>query len=281
MPGLVKNPQTPYHTGVPDFQNALGPDRRRKQLLLDIGRAGVHALFPNDFEYYLITLELVNSKDETVDYLAFPVNPDSMTYTNPQLTNVKKTLGGIVELDTSSFVPKRINFNGTFGRKFKVLLQPLTLDVTRGPGKRKHVPSFDSGYGYYGPGGGGQIPGTGKIQIQTNFFNPKIKTGYGTTKLLEALLEKSKGLDEEGKPFRLYLYNPALGHNWMVTVKNFVFSQDYSTSNMLWRYNVDLEIIAPLAAIKPDLKTSLLEALGVNILQRGATRLLNDIKRSL
>lgn len=260
---------------------AIGPDRRRRQLVVDIGKAGVHALFPNDFEYYLITLELVNSKDETIDYLAFPVNPDAMTYTMTNLTNVKKTLGGVVELDTASFVPRKFQFNGTFGRRFKVLLRPLEFSAKRGMGKRKHYPSFESETYSYGPGGGGQVPGTGKLEIETNVFDPRIKTGYGTTKILEAILEKSKGLDEEGKPMRLYLYNPALGHNWLVTVKSFTASQDYSTSNMLWRYNVDLDIIAPLASIKPDLKTSLLEVLGTNILQRGATRLLNDVKRSL
>lgn len=252
---------------------ATEPGNRRKQLFMDLGRAGAHALFPNDFEYYLITLELVNSKDDTIDYLAFPVNPDAMGYTQTTLTNVKKTLGGIVELDTTSFIPRKMNFSGSFGRKFRILLKPLELSVKRGVN--------NLGNDNYGPGGGGQIPGTGKLEITTNVFDPRIKTGYGTIKLLESILEKSKGLDEEGKPFRLYLYNPALGHNWMVTFKNFSASQDYSTSNMMWRYNVDLDIIAPLASIKPDLKTSLLEVLGTNVLQKGVTRLLSDVKRSL
>jgi len=255
----------------------FGPDRRRRQLLMDIGKAGVHALFPNDFEYYLITLELVNSRDETIDYLAFPITPDSINYTSPSLVNVKQSLGGITALDTSIFTHRSVTLAGTFGRKFKVLLRPVDLNISRAPGP---VPSF-IGTQTYGPGGGGQTPNTGKLQIQPEVFDPRIKTGYGTLKILEAILEKSKGLDDVGKPFKLYLYNPALGHNWLVTMKLFSASQDYSSSNMLWRYNIELTIIAPLAAIKPDTKTSLQEALAIQVLQRAASRLLNDIKRSL
>lgn len=252
---------------------------RRRQLLKDVGAAAVHALFPNDFEYYLITLELVNSKDETVDYLAFPVNPDSINYNYPSFVNVKKSLGGITSLDTATFTPRSVNIEGTFGRRFKLLLRPLNFSMQEVPGKLKHKPRY--GETYYGPGGGGQVPGTGKVQIQTNVFDPKIKTGYGTIKILESIVEKSKGIDEEGKPLKLYLYNPALGHNWMVTLKSFAARQDYSTSNMMWRYTCELSVIAPLASVKPDLTTSLLGVMGTNILQQGGTRLLNDVKRSL
>ena len=58
---------------------AFGPAddalRRYRTELGTLGAAGAHALFPNDIEYYALTLELVDSKGFTVDSLFFPVMP--------------------------------------------------------------------------------------------------------------------------------------------------------------------------------------------------------------
>ncbi len=267
----------------PDWDRAFGPERRRKQLYQALGKAGAHALFPKDFEYYLVTLELVDSQDKQIDYLAFPVTPDKMNYTSQSAVNVQKTLGGVSSIDTGNFVPRMMDFSGSFGRKFKILLAPSSISSSRGPGRfpKQGPPSTADNsrlqsQTYYG----GRMK-KGKLTIEPNIFLPKIKTGYGTLKILERILENSKGLDEYEKPYKLYLYNPALGHSWLVTVKNFDFTQDVDSSNMIWKYNVSFHILAPLQNLIKRPRTSLIQVLKTSVLQQGASRLFNDTKRIL
>lgn len=74
----------------------------------------------------------------------------------------------------------------------------------------------------------------------------RIKTGYGVTKVLEAIIEKSKGVDSNGQSYRLYLYNPALGHNWLVKHTGVLgLFQDKESSNGIWNYALELMAIAP------------------------------------
>ena len=63
-----------------------------------VGAQAVAAMYPNDFEWYMVALELTDSQDNTIDYIAFPITPDSITKTEPTRTNVKKSLSGITVL---------------------------------------------------------------------------------------------------------------------------------------------------------------------------------------
>jgi hypothetical protein len=47
-------------------------------LIENVGKASVHALFPDEFELYLMALELTDSNGNLIDYLAFPVMPESI-----------------------------------------------------------------------------------------------------------------------------------------------------------------------------------------------------------
>lgn len=245
--------------------------RAIQELTVDIGKAGVNALFPNEFEYYAVTLELTDSQGNTVEYLTFPVSPESMSYNNTTLVNIKKGMSAISALDNETFQPRKIEMTGTFGRKFKILL--------------------NSEIGKTSPDGANDTAANGvfetsksnDVNVKKAIFNAKLKTGYGTTKILEAIVEKSKGFDIYNQSHRLYLYNPALGHNWLVKVNSINFSQDRTSSNMLWKYNIQLTAIAPVEKIRTvsSGKKSLPVSTGIAILQDGLSSLVNKLKSSI
>lgn len=230
----------------------------------DIGRAGINALFPNDFEYYAITLELTDSKGNTVDYLTFPVSPEGIDFNETSLVNIKKTLGGITALDTPSFIPKKYTLTGTFGRKLRLLLSKATTsDQSTSQGVYDKIQSG--------------------LQIKTSVLNAKIKTGYGATKMLEAIIKKSSGLDQYNRPMRLYLYNPTLNHNFLVKNNGLLLHQDRQSTNMMWKYTLNLTAIAPVDRLKSDadVDSSLLNSTSIAVLSKGANILAKNIKKSI
>ena len=230
------------------------------------GKALVNGIFPNDFEYYAITLELVDSVGSTVEYLTFPVNPNTIDYDYRSIANVKKNVGGVTVLNTESFVPKKYSFSGTFGRKLRILINKAD----------EIVDPQSSVKGVFG-----KLRENG-LQIKTSVLNAKIKSGYGTMKLLESIVEKSAGLDRYGEPMKLYLYNPTLGHSYLVVVESFRPHQDRQTSNMIWQYNISFNVIAPLdRLLGKDTGTSLLSSTKMNVLQKGVNLVANSIKRSI
>ena len=103
---------------------------RLNDLTANIGRAALNNLFPNDFEYYACSLELVNSKGQTVDFFTLPVMPSNISQAETSLDNIKKTTGGIVSLSTSTFEPIDIQLSGNFGRRLKLLIGMDHLDFS-------------------------------------------------------------------------------------------------------------------------------------------------------
>jgi hypothetical protein len=227
----------------------------------DIGKAGINALFPNDFEYYAITLELTDSQGKTIDFLTFPVAPENIDYNAPSAVNIKKNLGGVTALDTSSFDPSRYTLSGTFGRKLRLLFTK---------GSSQHSTS---------KGVFGTIQESG-LTIKTSILDAKIKSGYGTTKLLESIVEKSKSLDDYNKPVRLYLYNPALNHNFLVKANNLTLHQDIQTSNAMWKYTLEMTAIAPVDKLSNSAPTSMIGTTTMASLNKGANSLVNSLKKS-
>lgn len=233
-------------------------------LVAQSGKAAVSALFPNDFEYYAITLELVDSDDRTIEFLTFPVNPETLTYDNTPVTTIKKTFGGVNATSNSTFHPRQITLQGTFGRKFRLLI-----------GKAS-VSEYSSQRGYWG-----SIK-RGVMSVKQAAFSSKIKRGYGVTKLLEDIVEKSNSLDDKNEPLRLFFYNPTLGHSFLVKVGQFQLSQNRESSNAMWRYSLQLTAIAPLSSISSrNSRGSLLKILSMAVLQSGANRVANEVKTLL
>jgi hypothetical protein len=233
---------------------------------VNAARAMQNALFPDEFEYYALTLEIVNSKGESIEWLTFPVMPESITYDDQSVVNIQKTIGGIVAMDSSTYTPKTISLSGTFGRKFRLLLQPREVITKASEFSISDENSINVT--------------SAKKRVE---FDPRLKTGYGATKLLQRIMELSSSVDEEGQPYRMYLYLPPLGQNFLVKRNAFQLSQEVSSSNMMWRYSVQLTSIAPLENVvgADVIKKSLQNTLVISVLQRGAISAANTVSDSI
>lgn len=168
------------------------------------GRAILSATLPNEFELYLIAIEIRD--DEGIpggvikDFMVFPVNPDSILYVQNNIASITKTMGGVHIDDNDTFIPRPINLKGSFGRNFKIFLN-----------------------------------GDKAIDL---------KTGYGTIKYLEKMVDLSRGKNNNGKPYRTILHNLAFGSSYTVNIEDCKFSQDMN-SNMIWNYDLNTTIVAP------------------------------------
>ncbi len=119
-----------------DFKNkALTTSQR-------IGRAGLHAIGPDDFEYYSCSFELVDSNFNVIDLFHFPVMPNSISIGRQSLISIKKTGAGYLAQFSNSFVGQTISINGTFGRKFRVILGGRDLKFKTGYGALKLMEKF-------------------------------------------------------------------------------------------------------------------------------------------
>lgn len=221
------------------IENAVS---RRAGLLTQVGKSALNIMYPNEFELYLIALELVwfnGNKDNalgstTLSYFIFPVMPSSFDETKNKLTNIKKTLGGVSVLSSSGFNPTDISISGSFGRKFRVLLQTDYQDLISG---------FQTN---------GKTTLSSILSGGVNVFDSMTKTGYGCCKVLESIydaageqiLDSSTGVSNTA----LILHNLALGNSYFVKPLNLRFSQSQD-SNMIWNYNLNLKSIAPLDSI--------------------------------
>jgi hypothetical protein len=223
------------------------------EFLNTIGKAGLNALYPNDFEAYFIALELVDSSDKILEFFTFPIMPNSLSITEPEITNIKKVNKGITSLKTDSFISKDISISGTFGRNFRILIRDQFIDFN----------SFRGGLGL----------------LHGDFEGPTIKTGFGSIKILQKILENSKILDQKGKPVRLYFYNFAFSENYVVEVIDKSFSQS-KESNMIWNYNINLKAVAPINNTVRS-KSSLISILTSGSLQKNINSLASNINSAL
>lgn len=222
-----------------------------------LGKAALAAMYPNDFEFYMCALELATSNGDTIDYFTFPVTPSSINKVENKRTSIYNTAGGIVALTSPVFVPQTINIKGSFGRIFKILIQSA---------------SIGTGVAFSLSNGIRTLRQLKKkvASLKTPSFDAGVKTGYGAFKILQSIVAKSNGTDEEGKPFRLYFYNPALGESYLVMIppEGFSCSQN-EQRNMVWDYSLNMVILAPLEDVKNTPKsTSLKKSMSVNAIQK-------------
>jgi len=231
---------------------------RYRELLTSVGRAGLHYLFPRDFEYYICSLELTkvssNNEEITTDFFVFPVMPEQINYVSPKITTIKKSAGGITSLKTTTFVPKEYVINGNFGRKFKFLLGNVEVE-------------------------GGAFSFQFPFDLRFGSFDIKIKTGYGAIKVLEHLYEKSSNLSKEGWPYKVYFYNPALGHSYLVELTNLRLNQSKDL-NMIWSYTLNMSVVSPIYDRK-IMKKSLLKTLLFDNISKVMDIAIDKLRQSL
>ena len=225
-----------------------------QQMVESLGKSTLTALFPNDFEYYLIALELTNSDDETIDYFVFPVFPSQIRESDTPITKIKKTLDGVVSLSVDSFIPRDITISGNFGKKLRFLL-----------GKGSNLFSF-SALNFSSQNGINDVINSGLNIIKNLPFDATVKTGYGCVKLLQSIIRRSNSVDTKGQPFKLYLYNMALGENYLVKAISLETSQSYE-ENMIWKYSLNLKAIAPIIKDNESSIFDLIKLLAIGAVQ--------------
>lgn len=200
---------------------------KRLGSLSSIGKIGLNVAYPKEFELYLCAIEVTDINYKTLQYFVFPVMPTNIDETQTFLSNVKKTLGGVVVLNSQGFVPRDIVLAGSFGRKFRTLLGGDYIDV---------ISSFKTA--------DDKITLNSVAQGVRSIFDERTKTGYGCLKILEEIINNANIVDAKG-PRRLILHNPALGNSYLIKPQSLKLSQNQET-NMMWGYSLSMKAIASL-----------------------------------
>jgi len=239
---------------------------RLTSLTSQIGRAGVSALYPNEFEYYLLALELSDSSGNTIDYFVFPIMPESISRDQREIKTIEKTLSGIVTTRTSTFVPVNFAISGSFGRQLKFMLGNKQVSFT--------AAQLSANSGVFSRTQLGDNP------ARTNNFDTSIKSGYGACKVLQAILDKSNSVGDDGKPLRLSFYNPAFGESYVVESTNFQFTQNFQ-SNMIWEYSIQFTAVAPLGEVVATNPKSLLALTAISAIGNSISEIAQGLKRNL
>lgn len=230
-----------------------------RSVLTSVGRAGLHTLAPDNIEYYFCSLELLDSVGTTAGFMTFVVMPDNILESNTQIATTTKTNKGITTLFNSGFNPKDISIQGTFGRKFKML-----LDAKEAVTSKSSLPFLG-----------------GNIGLNLYGQNILVKTGYGLMKMMEAILATSWKLDSHKKPHILLFHNYALNHHYIVEALQDSYSQSLE-NNMIWYYAVELKAVAPAHAAKrmddgmTDTKRFLTQVISASI-AKGLGNLIKDV----
>lgn len=229
------------------------------------GKGALSALYPNDFTYSFLAIELVDSQGNIVDYFSWPVLPQEIVEThNETATIIRKSIGGVHVSKNSTFVPRQINIRGTFGRSFKILLGQTKVEF--------------AGFGFSMSNGKFKISNPNFLSGDVPNFSTFAKTGYGCIKMLESMKDKSKQLDQFGKPHGLYLYNPILGNNYQVEVMNFRHWQDENAYNMLPAYSMQLTATADLSSIFGRINGTTFRNITFGSLQKAANSVASQLR---
>jgi len=193
-----------------------------------MGRAALHALYPDEIEYYLCSLELIDSSGITKGYMTFTVMPNNVMDSKTQVATITKTNTGITTLFSDSFSPRDISLQGCFGRKLRL------VTGVQATGNVSTIPFFG-----------------GNTGVKIGKENLLIKTGFGLLKMMENILESAWKLDDKNKPHILIFNNYALNSSYVVEPLQQSFSQGVE-NNMLWFYSVELKAVADGNMVKSD-----------------------------
>jgi len=205
-----------------------------------VGRAAAHTLFPDNIEYYLCSLELIDGEGNTQGFMTFSVMPDNLIESETAITSITKTNSGLVTLFSDSFIPKQISIQGSFGRKIRFLLGNVE------PQNNKSVKYFDMNAAWKG---GAMAAGINTAGDGLFLGQPLIKTGYGLIKMLKKFVEMSRKLDQNGQPHLLIFTNYVLNTAYVVEVLQDSYSQSVQ-NNMIWFYSLEMKAVCPASAVK-------------------------------
>lgn len=220
--------------------------------VISVGKGAVHAMMPDDYEYYLCSFELYDSNLERKGFLSFVVMPDQITENYSPIQSVTKTHSGIVTTFNSSFAPVNITISGTFGRKFRL------VSNYKDPSDRKN----------------------GLMRLNLNlgeaFGSVGIKSGYGLTKILKNILECANKTDDLGKPYLLIFNNYAFNTSYIVNPSNFQFHQGYD-NNMIWYYSINMTAVGNKPHKAFNHVGTLLGSVAANSISNGLTNVITNM----
>lgn len=199
---------------------------RYNEMVKILGRSALSYMYPKDFEFYLCAFELMEGRN-VVDYFVFPIQPSSIQKTEPNRTNIKTSLSGVTVLKNDAFIPQEVSIKGNFGRNFKILQMQgvafsnnVEIDKERG------------------------------LTFNSQNFSYGVKTGFGATKILQKIIQKSNETTSTGQMRQLHFYNLALGESYLVTVQpNGLTLSQTQDMNMIWQYSLSMSILAPLSEV--------------------------------
>lgn len=195
----------------------FGASRVGTQILDASARLALNTLYPKEFEVYMVTLELVTHDDESKAYFTFPINPSSITKTQPYLKQIDRNYGAVIVNKSGKFVPQTLSIKGTFGRQFRYISREQSLDIS-----------------------------TIQWLPDKNEFSSTYKSGYGCFKIVQDICDEADKLDD-GFARKLFFHNLAMGESYLVEVLDFTGSQDQS-SNMIWNYELRLNILTEITS---------------------------------
>lgn len=178
-----------------------------------LSRTILHSLFPKEFEMYMLTFELTDFNGRTMDLFTFPINPSSMSKSEPFTKTINRSHGSIVVNRAGYFTPQDLTIRGNFGKSFKILIRNTSINFF-------------------------------SLRLE-NELSHTIKSGYGSFKVLQDICNRSNELNSNNEPNLLFLHNFILGESYLVEVLE--FSSDLTTSaNMLYNYNLRLKLLSPV-----------------------------------
>lgn len=226
-----------------------------------VGESALHMLAPDNYEYYQCSLELLDVEKNQVGFISFVVMPNNISESRATLQTQIKTNGGIVTTFNDSFAPVNITLQGTFGRRFRIVTGIIDPSPKRW-----------NGWGNFFNGN------MGKALFG---FETAYKSGYGLTKVLKYILEKSTELDSRGRPYILLYNNYAFNTSYVVDVVNSSFNQSIE-NNRLWFYEISLKAVAPGSAVQTAGKKNakLLKTVASNAIAQGLSNIVGDVKRN-
>lgn len=217
-----------------------------------VGNALLHNVAPDNYEYYMCSLELLDYDGNQQGFLSFTVMPNNMSESRTPIQTQTKTKNGIITIFNNSFNPVVLNLSGTFGRKFRLLTNVIS------PTENKNF--FDLNFG--------------KILPET-----KVVSGYGMIRILKFILDKANQLDNLERPYFLVFSNYALNTSYVVDVVNYTLTQSLE-NNMLWFYDLQLKGIAPGSAISSNNNLDVKQIASDSIMQ-SLGNIISDINRNL
>lgn len=245
MPSFWKNlGNSAAHFGKTTLNGAIQSTRGA---LVETGRAAIHAIAPDEYEYYLCSLELLNGFGERKGFISFVVMPDQIVESHSPIQTMTKTHSGIVTTFNPSFSPIDISISGTFGKKFRL------VTGLADPMKKK---------------GGGLNLSFGKLATAT----VGAKSGYGLIKVLEHILIMSEKTNR-GRPYYVIFNNYAFNTKYVVNIVNYSFQQSYD-QNMIWHYNIAMKAVAYKPKKLGMSMSHFLGSVAVNSMANGMTKLI-------